>query len=108
MPTTAAGAVKALLTDGNFALPEYSRFTLMPLNTVKQDHQKATPISVNLLWVLLSTYSPPSVDRIWGIWGSYYNIPKAIFYLLKGAIGFRVRGDHQRTGQFQCLFELKT
>ena len=29
-------------------------------------------------------YSPPSVDRIWGIWGSYYNMPKAIFYLLKG------------------------
>ena len=30
-------------------------------------------------------YSPPLVDRIWGIWGSYYNIPKAvIFYLLKG------------------------
>ena len=28
--------------------------------------------------------SPPLVDRIWGIWGSYYNIPKAIFYLLKG------------------------
>ena len=28
--------------------------------------------------------SPPRVDRIWGIWGSYYNIPKAIFYLLKG------------------------
>ena len=24
------------------------------------------------------------MDRIWGIWGSYYNIPKAIFYLLKG------------------------
>ena len=22
--------------------------------------------------------------RIWGIWGSYYTIPKAIFYLLKG------------------------
>ena len=30
------------------------------------------------------TYSPPEVDRIWGIWGSYYNILKAIFYLLKG------------------------
>ena len=32
-------------------------------------------------------YSPPYVDRIWGIWGiwgSCYNIPKAIFYLLKG------------------------
>ena len=27
--------------------------------------------------------SPPKVDRIWGIWGSYCNIPKAIFYLLK-------------------------
>ena len=25
-------------------------------------------------------YSPPEVDRIWGIWGSYYNIPKAIFF----------------------------
>ena len=25
-----------------------------------------------------------SVDRIWGICGSYYKIPKAIFYLLKG------------------------
>ena len=32
----------------------------------------------------LDPYSPPYVDRIWGIWGSYYNIPKAIFYLLKG------------------------
>ena len=29
-------------------------------------------------------YSPPSVDRLYGIWGSYYNIPAAIFYLLKG------------------------
>ena len=43
-------------------------------------------------------YSPPPyVDRIWGIWGSYYNIPKAIFYLLKRdyrvwALGLRVRG----------------
>ena len=29
-------------------------------------------------------YGPPLVDRIWGIRGSYYDIPKAIFYLLKG------------------------
>ena len=29
-------------------------------------------------------YSPPEVDRIWGIWGFYYNVPKAMFYLLKG------------------------
>ena len=29
-------------------------------------------------------FSPPQVDRLWGIWGSYYDIPKAIVYLLKG------------------------
>ena len=27
-----------------------------------------------------------TVDRIQGIWGSYYNMPEAIFYLLKGNI----------------------
>ena len=30
----------------------------------------------------------PRIDRIWGIWGSYYSIPKAIFYLLKGQSRF--------------------
>ena len=29
-------------------------------------------------------YSPPYVDRIWGIWRSYFNIARAIFYLLEG------------------------
>ena len=29
-------------------------------------------------------YSPPEVNRIWDIWGSYDNIPKAVFSLLKG------------------------
>ena len=29
-------------------------------------------------------FRAPQVDRIWGIWGSYYNIPNAVFYLLKG------------------------
>ena len=29
-------------------------------------------------------FRAPEVDRIWGIWGSYYHIPKATFYLLKG------------------------
>ena len=28
--------------------------------------------------------SPPKLDRISGIWGSYYYVPKAILYLLKG------------------------
>ena len=32
----------------------------------------------------VSAYSPPLVDRIWGIWRSYYAIPKAVFYLFKG------------------------
>ena len=34
------------------------------------------------------TYSPPSVDKIWGIWGFSYSIYKAIFYLLKRDYGF--------------------
>ena len=29
-------------------------------------------------------YSPPEVDRTWGMCRYYYNIPKAIFYLLEG------------------------
>ena len=37
-------------------------------------------------------YSPPSVDRIWGIWGSYYTIPKAIFDLLKWDYKYLGRG----------------
>ena len=28
------------------------------------------------------------MERLWDIWGSYYNIPKAIFYLLKGGYRF--------------------
>ena len=40
-----------------------------------------------IIVILLATvYSPPLVDRIWGIWGSYHNVPKAIFYLLKGGL----------------------
>ena len=33
---------------------------------------------------LMSSYSPPWVDRVWDIWGSYYNMSKSMFYLLKG------------------------
>ena len=40
---------------------------------------------------IVSTFSPPFVDRIWGTWGSYYNIPKAIFHLLEGTIPFGSR-----------------
>ena len=29
-------------------------------------------------------YSLHEVDRIWGIWESYYTVPKDIFYLLEG------------------------
>ena len=41
------------------------------------------------MYVCIFTYiymcvEPPEVDRIWGIWGSYYNIPKTVFYLIKG------------------------
>ena len=33
---------------------------------------------------IFQQYSPPEVDRIWGIWGPYYHIPKVISYLLTG------------------------
>ena len=36
--------------------------------------------------------APPKVDRIWGIWGSYYDMLEAIFYLLKGDYEPRVLG----------------
>ena len=56
-----------------------------------------------MTWVGCSTYSPPEVDRIWGIWGSYYDIPKTIFYLLKGdyiwmIAGFCVIVSYQEPG----------
>ena len=42
-----------------------------------------------------AVYSPPSVDRIWGIWGIFLMYPKPKFDLLKGdsraqGLGFRV------------------
>ena len=45
--------------------------------TVQQTCSKILPPKVK-------PYNPPEVHRIWGIWGSYYNIRKAIVYLLKG------------------------
>ena len=44
--------------------------------------------------LMVSRCSPPEVDRIWGAWGSSYNIPKALFYLLNGGLsgfGFWVK-----------------
>ena len=54
-------------------------------------HAKKTPrsnrkyaiVAVALL-KLMFAYSPPRVDGISGILGSYYDKPKAIFYLLQG------------------------
>ena len=36
------------------------------------------------LLISFRDYGPPKVDRIGGIWGSQYNMPKAIFYLREG------------------------
>ena len=33
--------------------------------------------------------SPPEVDRIWGVWRPYDNIPKAIFHILKADFRFK-------------------
>ena len=46
----------------------------------------------------MKTYSPPEVDTIWGVWGPYYNIPKAIFYLLKGDYSPNPLGCYVSTG----------
>ena len=41
------------------------------------------------IWQVGKRYSPPQVNRIWGIWESYYNIPKAIVNLPKGDYSFK-------------------
>ena len=40
----------------------------------------------------------------YSIWGSYYNIPKAIFYLPKGLIVVRVLGLRENLEQFILSF----
>ena len=62
----------------------------------------ASSVSLGRVEVFAKAYRSLEVGRICGIWGSYYRIPKAIFYLLKGdytlkllvfeASGFRVWG----------------
>ena len=54
---------------------DYSSNVLPELNPINPKTRRSSTFE---------TYSPPYVDRIWGIWGSYYNVPRAIFYLLKG------------------------
>ena len=41
--------------------------------------------------------SRPKVDRIWGIWGSYYNIPLTLNPDLPKAISYLLKGDFRRT-----------
>ena len=50
-------------------------------------------------------YSPPYADRILGVCGSCYNIPKAIFYLLRGDYNAQVQSchHHQPTGRKALL-----
>ena len=36
-------------------------------------------------------FGPSEVDIIWDIWGSYYNMPKAVFYLRKAGLHFILR-----------------
>ena len=37
-------------------------------------------------WLTLRAYCHPYVDRMWCIWGSFYDLPKAMFYLLQGGV----------------------
>ena len=44
------------------------------------------------------------MDRIWGIWGSYYNIPETIFYLIKGGYILNISfGDFGVALRGECL-----
>ena len=50
-------------------------------------------------------YNPPQVDRIWDIWGSYYNIPKVMFCLHKGEytiLSFEMPARSQADCQQDC------
>ena len=67
------------------------------LQSVRGANLKA--LTASLLPWELKVFCPPEVDRLWGIWGSYYNIPKAIFYLLKGTIGSRVERESWESGK---------
>ena len=52
-------------------------------------------------------YSPPQVGRLWGMWGPYYNIPKAISYLLKGDYTMLSLAVGAMHCERICLTELK-
>ena len=42
-------------------------------------------------YLRVRVYSPPEVDRIWGIWGTCFHIGKATYSIdSRGTIGFRV------------------
>ena len=47
------------------------------------------PLDIEYLYIV-----PPEVDRVRGIWGSYYNVPEAIFYLLNGGYDLEQKGQH--------------
>ena len=59
----------------NMYWPEDSNHVDISLNDI--EHCALRPAHYDV-------YSPTEVDRILGIWGSYHNIPQAIFHLLKG------------------------
>ena len=45
----------------------------------------------------------PQADRTWGIWGSYCDIPKAIFYLLKADHRYRSRSLLPQLNRHTCV-----
>ena len=51
-------------------------------------------VPLSILWYIIVYGGYIMVDRIWGIWGSYSNRPRAIFYLLKA---------HYRAWDSECF-----
>ena len=62
------------------------------------------PLPLGTLPDFLFGYSPLQVDRIWGIWGSSYEIPKVIFDLLEGLRGPILQLGSSVAANSSCFF----
>ena len=55
--------------------------------------EKITETTLQGLEFRVQGDSPPYVDRIWGMWGSYGNVRKTIFYILE--VDFKLQQNPQ-------------
>ena len=73
--------VKAVYERGNI-LRNLSNFTAPNAKPTHSTPRTIRQHTRTCIHTYIYIYCPPYVDRIWGMWGSYSSLPKAIFYLL--------------------------